>query len=66
MLTTTEAALELGISRSRVLHLIADGRIKATRFGNTWAIWPEDLDAVRIRKSGWPKGKPRLTGRSTP
>ena len=51
-LTTTEAARELGVSRSRVLHLIHDGtgRLKAERFGKSWKIALGALRAVRHRE----------------
>ena len=57
MLTTAEAALELGITARRVRVLITTGRLKATKFGRDWAIWPVDLNAVRDR----PPGRPRKT-----
>ena len=58
-LTTAEAARALGIDRSRVLRLITLGRLPATRFGRAWMITATDLDAVRERPTGYPKGRPR-------
>ena len=60
-LTTREAARELGIHRSRVLHLISEGRLPAMKQGRDWLIQFSDLETVRDRKSGYPKGKPRKT-----
>lgn len=55
ILTTADAARELGISQSRVLKLIAAGRIKPTqRLGNMWLIRRADLAGVRERKPGRP------------
>jgi excisionase family DNA binding protein len=68
--TTTTAAAELGVTRDRVSKMIAAGRLKATKVGLAYLITPEQLDAVRIRKSGRPPGIPRngngkLTGVKT-
>ena len=57
MLTTAEAAEELGITVRRVRALITAERLKATKFGRDWAIRPVDLNAVRDR----PPGRPRKT-----
>lgn len=56
---TKEAADRLGISPSRVLHLINGGRLPAYKIGYTWAIIPKDLELVRDRKPGWKKGRSR-------
>lgn len=37
-LTTAEAAKRLGVSTGRVRQFLADGRIKARKFGRDWAI----------------------------
>ena len=54
MLTTQEAASELGIKPARVRQLILAGRLVAEKHGRDWLINPDDLDAVRIRKPGRP------------
>lgn len=51
-LTTTEAGAELGITVNRVLVLIGEGRLRATRFGKSWVIRRADLDSVRDRPHG--------------
>ena len=57
MITTLQAANDLGISRSRVYKLIRAGRIKAKKSGGTWLIDPRVLRSVRNRKTGRPKKK---------
>lgn len=61
MMTTQQAADELGVSRRRVTKLIADGRLLATKVGRDYVIDRAHLDDVRVRdrKGGWPKGRPR-------
>jgi len=54
-LTPAQAAAELGVSRSRIYHLITAGRLRATKPGRDWQIRPAALDAVRERKPGRPK-----------
>jgi len=56
ILSTNEAAAELGVSASRVRILIASGRLKATRIGaRSFAIESRHLDSVRERKVGRPR-----------
>lgn len=57
MLTTTQAAKELKISRSRVLVLIRDKRLPAVKFGDAYVIERKDLAKVRVRKVGRPAKK---------
>src|SRR5262249_39524355 len=53
LLTTAEAAAELGITSSRVTILITEGRLPAKRFGKrSWSIRRADLDLVRSRPHG--------------
>lgn len=59
MLTTTQAASILGVSPRRVLALIEAGRLPAQKVGRDWIIQEADLEAVKERRQGWPKGKPR-------
>lgn len=53
-LTTQQAATALGISRGRVLKLIAAGRLTATKWGRDWVIEEANLEAVRVRRPGRP------------
>jgi len=57
LLTTQQAADALGISRSRVLVLIGNGRLPAERIGSQHVIDRKDLAKVRVRKPGRPKKK---------
>lgn len=59
MLTTQQAADELGISPLRVRQLIHAKRLKATKAGRDWLIQPRDLATVRTRTPG----RPRLTAK---
>jgi excisionase family DNA binding protein len=54
LLTTMDAARALGISRGRVLQLIAAGRLPAQRLGAAWIIRSRDLVRVADRKPGRP------------
>ena len=60
-LTTAEVAMVLKISRVRVNALIRAGKLKAEKFGKAWMIAPASLANVRIRITGWPKGRKRGT-----
>jgi excisionase family DNA binding protein len=55
LLTTAQAAHELGVQPSRVRQLISAGRLKASRFGRDLVIDRADLKAVRVRKTGRPR-----------
>jgi excisionase family DNA binding protein len=64
MLSTAEAAVELGISRRQVRTLIERGKLPAEKIGRDWFIKTSDLPLVRHRpKTGRPQGakdsKPR-------
>lgn len=55
--SVSEAAERLGISRQRVLQLIADQRLPAQRVGRVWSINEADLSRRRI-----PVGRPLSVG----
>lgn len=55
LLSTAEAAAELGISPRRVRALIAAGRLPTTKIGRVHAIERADLERVRERKPGGPE-----------
>lgn len=57
MLSATQAAERLGISRMRMNQLIRSGRIEAERIGNQWAIREEDLETYTPNPPGRPKEK---------
>lgn len=54
MMTTSEAAAELGITQRRVTALIRAGRLPAKRFGRAHMIERSAIESVRIRKPGNP------------
>ena len=64
LLSTAEAAAELGVSTARIRALIDAGRLKAERLGvRSWVIAMKDLEAVRVRIPGRPKSRqPETTG----
>ena len=60
-LMVAEVAALLGVSQPRVHQLIKAGRLKAERRGHYWFVWPADVEVVRVRVTGWPKGRKRGT-----
>jgi excisionase family DNA binding protein len=69
LLTTREAAEQLGISRRQVQTLIERGRLPAQRVGRDFFIRASDLRLVKVRRKGRPIGakdsKPRKSSRGT-
>ena len=57
MISTNEAAKELGVTAIRVRALINAGRLPAQKIGRDWIIYRSDLDLVRVRKPGRPSNK---------
>lgn len=55
MITTNQAAEVLQVSRSRILKLIAAGRLPAEKLGRDWLIRIEDLELVKVRLPGRPR-----------
>lgn len=53
-LTTKEVAEKLGVSVGRIQQLIAEGRLPATKIGQTNLVKESDLKLVRDRKTGRP------------
>ena len=49
LLTTTEAADRLGISRDGVHKLVQRGTLKATRFANAYGFTPADVERAGKR-----------------
>lgn len=58
-ITSKVAAARLGVSPRRVRALIKDGRLPAQRIGRDWLIEEGDLERVRERPTGYPKGRKR-------
>jgi excisionase family DNA binding protein len=55
LISTTDAAEKLGVTRRRVIALIADGRLPAQKVGRDYIIDERDLKMVTDRKPGRPK-----------
>ena len=53
-LTTKEVAQRLGVSVGRVQQFIAEGRLPATKIGQTNLVRESDLKLVEERKTGRP------------
>ena len=65
-ISTNEAAGVLGVTRQRVLQLIADGRLKAEKFANVYMIRRADLSRIEERPMGRPpKAKSEAKQRRT-
>jgi len=58
-MTVNEAAKSLGVSRSRVSHMIRDKQLPARRFGDSRILIIEEKDLKRVqnRQPGRPLGK---------
>lgn len=56
LLTTSQAAVELGVTRQRIGDLIRRKKnpLPATKHGRDWLIKQSDLEKVRERKVGRP------------
>lgn len=54
LLTTQQAAAELGVTDSRVRQLIIDGKLPAQKFGRSHMIKRSDLKDVVIGNRGRP------------
>lgn len=55
-LTTKEAAEKLDVTVGRIRQMIADGQLPATKIGRDNFIKEMDLELVKDRKVGRPKG----------
>jgi excisionase family DNA binding protein len=58
-ISTPEAAEILGVSRQRVLQLIHQKRLKATKVASVYLIKKSDLANIEARKPGRPPKKKR-------
>lgn len=55
-LTTKQVAKKLGVSVGRVQQLVAEKRLPAVKMGRDNFIKESDLELVKDRKNGRPKG----------
>ncbi len=60
ILTSTQAAKQLGFARDYVRRLCANGIVKAEKLGKTWVINAKDLKKVKRRR--FPKETEDATG----
>lgn len=58
LLTSAQAAEVLGISKQR-LSVLARSRDLGWQAGSERLFRPEDIEALRVRKVGYPSGRPR-------
>lgn len=58
LITTQQAAEELGVTSVRVRAMIRAGQIPAERIGRDYLIKESDLNLVRNRKPGRPRKDP--------
>jgi excisionase family DNA binding protein len=58
-LTTRNVGALLGITERRVRQLIAEKRLPACKLGKVYMVLREDVEKVRMRVGGWPKGQTR-------
>jgi excisionase family DNA binding protein len=56
-ISSPEAAEILGVSRQRVLQLIHQKRLKATKVASVYLIKKSDLEKIEARKPGRPPKK---------
>lgn len=56
-MTTTEAAVELGVTRAWLWRLIKGGVISAEKRGRDW--WIEDAEVERYKRERKPAHRPR-------
>jgi excisionase family DNA binding protein len=59
LLTVSQVAERLGLSRQRIYVLVNTQRIAAERFGKTWLIDDAELKRFKPKPIGYPKGRPR-------
>lgn len=65
-LTVPEAAAKRGVSRQAILHLIKEGKLKATQMGRVWLIHKDDLAAYTPAPGGRPpKKRPRKSPKAS-
>lgn len=50
LVSVTEAAMSLGITRQRVLQMIHDGALHGIKVGNSWALVRTEIDTMRVAK----------------
>lgn len=59
LLTTDQAAREVGVEPNTMRIWCRKGKIKAQKYGRDWLITMEALAGVDRSTKGWPAGKKR-------
>jgi excisionase family DNA binding protein len=54
LLPTAEVASRLGVTRQRVLELITDGRLPATKVGRAYVVRSSDVASLKLFNVGRP------------
>jgi excisionase family DNA binding protein len=62
LLTTQQAAAELGLTDSRIRQLIIEGKLPAQRFGRSHMIKRSDLKRVEVGNVGRPPKDKKKNG----
>ena len=65
-ITTAEAAQIIGITTIRVRQLVANGTLKAERFGRDWKVSEASARGYQRQKPGPKPKKPRKPASETP
>jgi len=66
LLGTRQAAERLKVTPRRIAAMIVQGKLPAEKVGGSWVIRESDLEKVRNRRVGYPKGRPRKPRRCAP
>ena len=60
LLTTSQAAAELGVTERRIRQLVKTGILPAQQVSGVWVIAPKSLEKARKRPDG--RGRPKKGG----
>ena len=63
VITTTDAAERLGVTRRRVLQYIKEGRVRADKMGRDYMVDLESVEEFRPRPTGNPNFGPGFRDR---
>ncbi len=62
LLSVTEAAIRLGISRAAILRAVREGRMSAEKIGQTYVIRAADVKRYKVNEAKQEAGLTRRTG----
>lgn len=49
-MTTNDAAARLGVTRARVVQMIEEGKLKATKEGRDWNVDPASVERLKASR----------------